>query len=63
MDIAGVFASIDGVLGQSGVNIRENQSRQIGNGYAVTVYLLHNCPSEQTLSQLRELPVVKRVVM
>jgi len=40
-----------------------NQSRQIGNGYAVTVYLLHNCPSEQTLSQLRELPVVKRVIM
>ncbi len=39
-DIPGIFAQIDNVLARSGINIRENSSRQIGKGNAITVYLL-----------------------
>ncbi len=61
-DVPGAFAEIDSVLASEGINIRENQSREIGKeGAAITVYLMHSPPSEEVLAKLREKDVIYRV--
>lgn len=62
-DVPGAFAAIDRVLADSGVNIRENPSRQIGrDGNVMTVYLIHQPAGPDVLDRLRALPVVRRVL-
>ncbi|MGZ4851186.1 MAG: NAD(P)-dependent oxidoreductase [Candidatus Bathyarchaeia archaeon] len=60
MDKPGMFAKIDEVLADHGVNIRENPSRQIGNGYAIAVYLVHQKIEQKVLDQLNKIAGVIR---
>lgn len=61
-DIPGVFAKIDAVLGDSGVNIRETSSRLLGkSGFAMTVYLVHQKVGPQIVEKLGELEDVSSV--
>jgi D-3-phosphoglycerate dehydrogenase / 2-oxoglutarate reductase len=60
-DVPGVFANIDKVLADSDINIRANYSRQIGKGYAVSVYVLHKKVSADTVKKLKEVPNVCNV--
>ena len=57
-DTPGIFAQIDGMLAENGINIRENSSRQIGKGNAITVYLLLQ---EVNLNIINELNRIKGV--
>jgi D-3-phosphoglycerate dehydrogenase / 2-oxoglutarate reductase len=57
-DVPGVFANIDKVLADSDINIRANYSRQIGKGYAISVYVLHKKVSADTLKKLKAVPNV-----
>lgn len=57
-DKPGVFTEIGKVLKKYNINIRENPSRQIGEGAAVTVYLLHNPVGPEVIKQLNSLPQV-----
>jgi D-3-phosphoglycerate dehydrogenase len=53
-DVPGVFASIDKVLADNGINIRANYSRQIGSsGYAISVYVLHQQVSAKIIETLK----------
>jgi D-3-phosphoglycerate dehydrogenase len=53
-DVPGVFASIDKVLADNGINIRANYSRQIGSsGYAISVYVLHQQVSPKIIETLK----------
>jgi D-3-phosphoglycerate dehydrogenase len=54
-DKPGMFAKIDKVLADAGVNIRENPSRQIGEGYAIAVYLVHQKIGQDVLNKLNNL--------
>lgn len=54
-DKPGMFAKIDKVLADAGVNIRENPSRQIGEGYAIAVYLVHQKVGQDLINQLNSL--------
>lgn len=54
-DKPGMFAKIDKVLADHGVNIRENPSRQIGKGYAIAVYLVHQKIGQEVLDELNSL--------
>jgi D-3-phosphoglycerate dehydrogenase len=60
MDKPGMFAKIDKVLADFGVNIRENPSRQIGEGYAIAVYLVHQKIEQDVLDELNKLDGVIR---
>jgi D-3-phosphoglycerate dehydrogenase len=60
-DVPGVFANIDKVLADSDINIRANYSRQIGKGYAVSVYVLHKKVSADTVKKLKAVPNVCNV--
>ncbi len=61
-DVPGAFAKIDTVLAGCGINIRENQSRQLGsNGNVVTVYMLHNQPGQDVVDALKQVDIIKRV--
>ena len=58
-DVPGVFASIDRVLADSKINIRQNPSRVIGNdGNAVVVYTVHQKPTEDVMQRLSRLEMV-----
>jgi len=61
-DIMGVFADINRVLADGGINIRENPSRQIGKGDVVTVYRVHQKPTKAVMKQLRNLDFVHRAI-
>jgi D-3-phosphoglycerate dehydrogenase len=53
-DVPGVFASIDKVLADNGINIRANYSRQIGkSGYAISVYVLHQEVPAEIIATLK----------
>lgn len=60
MDKPGMFAKIDKVLADYGVNIRENPSRQIGAGYAIAVYLVHQKIEQDVLDELNKIAGVIR---
>ena len=55
-----IFAKIDKVLADYGVNIRENPSRQIGEGYAIAVYLVHQKIEQEVLDELNKIDGVIR---
>ena len=60
MDKPGMFAKIDKVLADNGVNIRENPSRQIGEGYAIAIYLVHQKVGQEVIDELNRLEGVIR---
>jgi len=60
-DVPGVFANIDKTLADSNINIRANYSRQIDNGYAISVYVLHQKVSQDILENLKAIPNVCNV--
>ena len=58
-DVPGAFADISRVLGNNGINIRENPSRQLGrNGSVLTTYHVHQRVGEGVLAQLKQLDIV-----
>ena len=59
-DKPGMFAKIDKVLADHGVNIRETPSRQIGNGCAIAVYLVHQKVEQVVLDDLNKIEGVHR---
>ena len=60
-DKPGMFAKISKKLADYGINIRENPSRQIGEGCAIAVYLLHQKVEPVVLDELSKLKGVHRV--
>lgn len=60
-DKPGMFAKIDRVLADYDINIRENPSRQIGEGYALAVYLIHQKVEQNVIEALKNLEGVIRV--
>lgn len=60
-DVPGVFAGIDRLLGTNGINIRQVQSRQMGDGMAQAVYLIHKKPSKKVVDQVSRLKYVESV--
>jgi D-3-phosphoglycerate dehydrogenase / 2-oxoglutarate reductase len=60
-DVPGVFANIDKVLADSNINIRANYSRQINNGYAISVYVLHQKATAEIAAKLKAVPNVCNV--
>ena len=59
-DKPGMFAKIDKVLADHGINIRETPSRQIGNGCAIAVYIVHQKVERKVLESLNKLDGVHR---
>jgi D-3-phosphoglycerate dehydrogenase len=59
-DKPGMFAKIDKVLADHGINIRETPSRQIGEGCAIAVYLVHQKVNQRVLNDLKNLEGVHR---
>ena len=59
-DKPGMFAKIDNVLADHGINIRETPSRQIGEGCAIAVYLVHQKVNKRVLIDLKNLEGVHR---
>ena len=59
-DKPGMFAKIDKVLADNGVNIRENPSRQIGEGCAIAIYLVHQKVGKDVIDELNGLEGVIR---
>ena len=59
-DKPGMFAKISKTLADHGVNIRENPSRQIGDGCAIAVYLVHQKVEQAVLDELNKLEGVHR---
>jgi D-3-phosphoglycerate dehydrogenase len=57
-DVPGVFANIDKVLADSDINIRANYSRQINQGYAISVYVLHQKVSPEIAEKVKAVPNV-----
>lgn len=62
-DKPGMFAKIDKVLADFGVNIRENPSRQIGKGCAIAVYLVHQEVGQDVIDELNKLEGVIRAII
>jgi D-3-phosphoglycerate dehydrogenase len=62
-DIPGAFATFDKIFADNGVNIRENNSRQMSPGKVSTVYLLHQKPDDKVINSLRKSDIVYRVVI
>ncbi len=60
-DVPGVFANIDTTLADNNINIRANYSRQINDGYAISVYVLHQKVSQAILDKLKAVPNVCNV--
>ncbi len=60
-DKPGMFGRIATTLGNMGVNIRENNSREI-NGLVQTVYSIHQAPTDEVAAALRGLEGIRRVV-
>ena len=63
VDKPGMFAKIDKVLADNGVNIRENPSRQIGEGYAIAIYLVHQKVEQEVIDELNRLEGVIRAIV
>jgi len=61
-DKPGMFAKIDKVLADHGINIRETPSRQIGEGCAIAVYLVHQRVNQRVLKKLKNLEGVHRAI-
>jgi D-3-phosphoglycerate dehydrogenase len=61
-DKPGMFAKISKTLADYGVNIRENPSRQIGDGCAIAVYLVHQKVEKVVLDELNKLEGVHRAI-
>jgi D-3-phosphoglycerate dehydrogenase / 2-oxoglutarate reductase len=61
-DKPGMFAKIDKVLADHGINIRETPSRQIGDGCAIAVYIVHQKVDENLLKSLNKLDGVHRAI-
>jgi D-3-phosphoglycerate dehydrogenase len=61
-DKPGMFAKIDKVLADNGVNIRENPSRQIGKGCAIAIYLVHQKIGQEVIDELNRLEGVIRAI-
>jgi D-3-phosphoglycerate dehydrogenase len=61
-DKPGMFAKIDKVLADYGINIRETPSRQIGDGCAIAVYIVHQKVGRNVLDSLKNLEGVHRAV-
>jgi D-3-phosphoglycerate dehydrogenase len=61
-DVPGAFAKISGVLADAGINIRENPSRGLNKGFAVTTFCLHSAPGDDVLKKIKDLEIVKRVI-
>jgi D-3-phosphoglycerate dehydrogenase len=61
-DKPGMFAKIDKILADFGVNIRENPSRQIGKGCAIAVYLVHQKVGQDLIVELNRLDGVIRAI-
>ena len=59
-DKPGMFAKIGKVLADNGVNIRENPSRQIGQGCAIAIYLVHQKVGQEVIDELNRLEGVIR---
>ena len=58
-DVPGAFASINKLLGDNGINIRENPSRQLGtDGSVMTVYLVHQKIESSLIKALNGLDIV-----
>ena len=58
-DVPGVFARIDHILAEHSINIRENQSRQLGaGGLVMTVYLVDQEINNDVLDELNLLEMV-----
>jgi len=53
-DIPGMFAYIDKILTDNDVNIRTIYSRQIGTGFAIAVYLLHQKVTPEIIKTLKK---------
>jgi predicted regulator of amino acid metabolism with ACT domain len=62
-DKPGMFAKIDKVLADYGVNIRENPSRQIGEDCAIAVYLVHQRIEQDVMDELNKLEGVIRAII
>ncbi len=60
VDKPGMFAKIGKTLADNGVNIRENPSRQIGEGYAIAIYLVHQKIGQNVIDELSRLDGVIR---
>jgi D-3-phosphoglycerate dehydrogenase len=60
-DKPGMFGKISTTLGNLGINIRENNSREL-NGLVQTVYSIHQPPTDEVVAALRVLDGIKRVV-
>jgi D-3-phosphoglycerate dehydrogenase len=60
-DVPGVFANIDKVLADGDINIRANYSRQIGKGYAISVYVLHKKADATIIEKVKAIPNVCNV--
>jgi D-3-phosphoglycerate dehydrogenase len=61
-DKPGMFAKIDKVLADYGINIRETPSRQIGDGCAIAVYIVHQKVGRDVLESLKSLEGVHRAI-
>jgi D-3-phosphoglycerate dehydrogenase len=62
-DKPGMFAKIDKVLADYGINIRETPSRQIGDGCAIAVYIVHQRVERSVLDSLNNLEGVHRAIV
>jgi len=62
-DAPGAFAGITEILAKAGINLRDNPSKSMGNGYATTTFLLHSEPTIEVLKRIRGLDAVKRAVV
>ncbi len=59
-DKPGMFGKIDSALGELGVNIRENQSREL-KGMVQTVYIIHQKPTDEVVRKLEAIDGIQRV--
>jgi D-3-phosphoglycerate dehydrogenase len=59
-DNPGMFGKFGTILGEFGVNIRENNSRWISDAVQ-TVYVLHQSPSQEVCERIRAVDGVRRV--
>jgi len=59
-DVPGVFGSIDTLLGDNNINIKETPTRKMGDRNQ-SVYLLHQQPGTEVIEALKKLPGVHSV--
>lgn len=57
-DSPGAFLEIDRILKNNVVNIRDNPSRQMEEGKAMTIYRIHQEPTEKVIEELNNLKEV-----